>query len=368
MVIDRRTLLKTFCASAALLPSHGLAWADRNDVFLSAAKINGASHARLFDSRGLKLGDIKLPGRGHGGAFNIRAQHGVIFARRPGDFAIVFNSHNGRVLNTLKTPPQHHFYGHGAYSADGKLLFTTENNYENTRGVIGVWDVKDHYRRVGSFRSFGLGPHDIALMPDGRTLVIANGGLETHPDSGRRKLNIPDMAPNLVLIDTKDGRLIQQHSLPRELHKLSIRHLAVNQAGDIGVALQYQGYGDDLPPLVFTVIHGRLKLLAANKKILNRMNNYCGSIVMDRSGTMMAVSCPRGDLVTFWQTETGALIDTVNIQDGCGLTPTHKPFTFLLSAGTGQQLIYNARTKAQTQLSPASGIKWDNHIQTSGTL
>lgn len=368
MVIDRRTLLKTFAACATLLPVQGLADTDTDSVFLSAANINGDNYARLFDTKGATLGDIKLPGRGHGGAFNSRLQHGVVFARRPDDFAVVFNVQNRRVLHNLTTPKHHHFYGHGIFSTDGRLLFTTENDFKNTRGIIGVWDVKDNYRRVGTFNSFGLGPHDIALMPDGRTLVIANGGIETHPDSGRRKLNIPDMEPSLVLIDAKDGRLLSQHSLPRELHKLSIRHLAVNQAGTIGVALQYQGAGEDLPPLVFTVKHAKLKLLSINKSILGRMNNYCGSIVMDRTGKIMAVSCPRGDLVTFWQTETGSMIDIVNIKDGCGLAPTHKPYNFLLSAGTGKRLIYNVKTKTKLEILPSSDVQWDNHIQVSGSI
>jgi len=36
--------------------------------------------------------------------------------------------------------PYRHFFGHGVFSADGKLLYTTDNDYQNARGMIGATD------------------------------------------------------------------------------------------------------------------------------------------------------------------------------------------------------------------------------------
>ncbi|HBM41824.1 MAG TPA: DUF1513 domain-containing protein, partial [Sulfitobacter sp.] len=62
-------------------------------------------------------------------------------------------------------------------------------------------------------------------LPGGDTLVVANGGIDTHPDSGRAKLNIPTMRPNLTYIN--DRRILEQIELPHDMHRNSIRHLAV---------------------------------------------------------------------------------------------------------------------------------------------
>ena len=62
-------------------------------------------------------------------------------------------------------------------------------------------DIRETVLANGSF-----GPHEIRLLPQGDTLVVANGGIETHPDSGRSKLNLPTMRPNLAYI-TIDGAL-----------------------------------------------------------------------------------------------------------------------------------------------------------------
>ena len=48
------------------------------------------------------------------------------------------------------------------------------------------------FARVGEFPTHGVGPHELLLLGDGRTLAVANGGIETHPDFGRAKLNIAD--------------------------------------------------------------------------------------------------------------------------------------------------------------------------------
>ena len=63
--------------------------------------------------------------------------------------------------------PDRHFFGHGAFSADGRLLYATENDYERARGMIGVRDATDGYRQIGEFPAHGMEPHDIALL-DGR--------------------------------------------------------------------------------------------------------------------------------------------------------------------------------------------------------
>ena len=42
--------------------------------------------------------------------------------------------------------------------------------------MIGVRDALDGYRQIGELPSFGIGPHEATLMPDGKTLAIAKAG------------------------------------------------------------------------------------------------------------------------------------------------------------------------------------------------
>ncbi len=76
--------------------------------------------------------------------------------------------------------------------------------------MIGVRDATDGYKQIGEFPAHGLEPHDIALLADGRTMVIANGGIRTHPDRGDDELNLPEMQPSLVYVDIATGDLLEE--------------------------------------------------------------------------------------------------------------------------------------------------------------
>ena len=62
------------------------------------------------------------------------------------------------------------------------------------------------FRRIGEFDNHGIGTHDISVSDDGRMLVIANGGIETHPDFGRTKLNLDPYAAVAGAAGCGDGK------------------------------------------------------------------------------------------------------------------------------------------------------------------
>lgn len=361
MAIDRRTFLAGLAAGVVTGP----AAAEESPLFISSALSGGVNRARVFDAAGKLLGSLELPDRGHGCAVHPGGRVAVMFARRPNRFAVAFDPRGGQVIASFRSPGDRHFYGHGVFSRDGRLLFTTENDFENERGVIGVWDAARGYHRLAEFDSHGVGPHDLRLMPDGNTLAVANGGIATHPDSGRRKLNIAEMEPSLALVDIHARALVERCQLPSSLHKLSIRHLAVRKVREIAAALQYEGPEDDSPPLLFTWNGGEPKLHQAPGNIQRAMRNYCGAIAMDMSGRVMAASCPRGNLVTFWDAGTGTYLHALPMEDGCGVAPTGTANEFLVTSGTGKRVRYDAVRRLARRLPEAYDTAWDNHVAAS---
>ena len=71
-------------------------------------------------------------------------------------------------------------------------------------GLIGVWARADAYHRLDEFSSGGIGPHEILRLPSGN-LAVANGGIRTHPETGRKKLNLDTMRPNLTVLSPTGG-------------------------------------------------------------------------------------------------------------------------------------------------------------------
>ncbi|MGO1119047.1 DUF1513 domain-containing protein [Rhodovibrionaceae bacterium A322] len=325
----------------------------------------------LTDAGDLLL-DLELPARGHGLAASSPRKEAVIFARRPGTFALVFSLDHKAVRHTIMAAPGRHFFGHGVYSPDGMLLYATENDYDGEQGVIGIYAADQNYRRVGEWPLGDIGPHQLCLGPDGMTLVIAVGGILTHPDLPRMKLNIPSMEPALLFMDRRDGKILQRHRLSPDLHLLSIRHLDVNARGDVAVGLQYQGPISDLVPLVAVSEGGQaLRPLDVADSNLRAMKNYCGSVAFDRSGQHFAVSCPRGNRVTFWSLKDGRFLSDLPLVDGCGLARGTGQHDYLLSSGAA-----GVRAAGLSALAPslsftsgaldgvplAQQSAWDNHM------
>ena len=346
---DRRAFLAGLLAST-LWPQH--TWADAGaPAFLSAGKGPDGTYVLCgLSAAGEMTFHLPLPARGHAAAAHPKLAQAVAFARRPGRFAIVLDCVTGLEQARLIPPEGRHFYGHGTFSADGAWLFTTENDYDAARGIIGVWDTTRGYRREGEISSGGIGPHDMKLMPDGETLVVANGGIETHPETGRAKLNIPSMRPNLsYLSSTGEHKGVLE--LPEDHRKNSIRHLAMSDSGTVAFAMQWQGdLYEDLPLLgIHDAKTGDLSLM--DEASVRRMNGYLGSVAITPDGAQVAATSPRsGRLQVFAQ---GELVREKTMVDVCGVAATRDGF--VSTAGTGH-VVSEYGTPTQHP------IAWDNHL------
>jgi hypothetical protein len=341
--------------AAGLIPQP--TWADAGSpAFLSAAVSPEGSYILCGIDAALQVRfQIPLPARGHAAAAHPSRPEAVAFARRPGTFAIVIDCVTGQEKARLQAPKGRHFYGHGTFSADGGLLFTTENEYEAGLGRIGVWDARNGYGRIDEWDSGGIGPHDIKRLPGSDTLVVANGGIDTHPDTGRTKLNIPTMAPNLAYIE--DGTVIEAAMLPQDMHKNSIRHLAVNQRGDVAFGMQWQG---DQTPQSLVGIHQRgraISLTTAPKDNVRQLDGYIGSIAYSDDGNSIAVTSPRGGMVHIYAASNGMLLEDRQLTDVCGVVSFGS--TFVLTSGTGA---LRSITRGVDNFSRQVDAKWDNHL------
>ncbi|MDC0115960.1 DUF1513 domain-containing protein [Octadecabacter sp.] len=350
----RRQFLRGLLATG-LAPT--ATWANAGSpVFISAAVLaNGDAVLCGLDADLELTFRLPLPARGHAAAGHPTRPEAVAFARRPGTFAIVIDCITGQQIATLSAPEGRHFYGHGTFSADGATLYTTENDYDAGRGCMGLWDASNGYRRVGEWDSGGIGPHDIKRMPGSDILVVANGGIDTHPDTGRVKLNIPSMRPNIAYLHNAD--VVERAYLSGDLHKNSIRHLAVSDAGLVAFAMQWEGDGTPTALVGTHRMGSDTNLLYAPREDLRGMEGYIGSIAVSPDGTTIAVTSPRGNAVQRFDAETGMLIDTHVIADASGIAAADDEF--VITSGTGNLIRLRRHGTAQTrQASP----RFDNHL------
>ncbi|MEX2454826.1 MAG: DUF1513 domain-containing protein [Rhodospirillaceae bacterium] len=367
-MLDRRQFL--IVGGAALLAApHATAQTARQPRLYASCGSDGEGRffAAGFDPTGTLLFSIPIPERGHDIAFHPGRAEAVVFARRPGMTMHVIDTAAGGIARVAEAAPGRHYYGHGVFTPDGALLYVTENDFDEGTGLIGVYDPNGGYRRVGEFPSGGIGPHQLRLMPDGRTLAVANGGILTHPDTGRAKLNLERMQPNLAVVDPVEGRALWSATLPRPLHKLSIRHLDVNRSGILAIAMQYEGDVRDRVPLIaLAEVGSPFRYVKAPADIDRRMRQYTGSTVFDSSGDYLAVSSPRGSVIGLWDARTGGFLRDLPAPDASGLAPTGERGGFLLTGGDGAIRTVAADRPEVAGLRGADrAIRWDNHLAAS---
>lgn len=364
MAIDRRDFLTVLLGAAGTAALGTDVSAATAELYAATRKdANGKYSAAIFDGLGLDRNSVALPGRGHDICVSPVGRTCVAFARRPGNFAVAFTPDRHTPPIVFTTPDDRHFFGHGVFSADGRLLYTTENDFDGERGIIGVYDASKDYARIGEFESFGIGPHDLALMPDGVTLAIANGGIATHPDfdEGRTPLNLATMKPSLVYLDTRNGDLIERYELPREMHQISLRHMDVGAEGRIVIGCQtHHAERFDLP-LIYSHRRGaELSQIAIDKRLSFSLRGYISSVAMDESGEIAAVTSSHGNRVLFLDVSRGKLLGKRQIADVSGVASAYDNGRFLLTSGDGT--IFDGASEREGGTPHLnSAIHWDNH-------
>jgi hypothetical protein len=352
LTLDRRG----FCASIGAsflgaLPVDAAELLNNHDTVLASAfrDRTGAYGVAVFDENGRIIWQEALPSRGHAIVTDPLQRQSVVFARRPGRFAVAFDPLGQKKPHIFHAPDDRHFYGHGIFSADGRLLYATENDFENGIGKIGIYNTTSNFDRVGEFDSYGIGPHDILLLDDRKTICIANGGIETHPDFGRAKLNIPSMEPSIAFINLADGALIHRQTLPGNLSKLSTRHMALDKSGMIWVGCQYQGPRSDTPPMILRLSQDQeLAPIELAEDVNRRLSNYVGSIGVNHHRNTILAASPKGNIAIEIDAQSGNIVAEFDVAVACGVAAVGDGWALSSLDGVlnGQQV----------------NVNWDNHL------
>lgn len=364
MAIDRRSLvLGTLAALPAWSLSHALAGGGPEVAFVSSARRgDGQYGVLLLDREGQIVRDIPLSARGHDIALHRASGRAVVFARRPGTFAVAFDLGGAAKPQIFTAIVGRHFYGHGAFSADGRLLYVSENDIANARGVVGIYDISGGYIRVGEFSSHGVGPHEIILLSDGETLAVANGGIDTAPESGREALNLWSMQPSLVFVNSKSGALVAKHQLAPEVSRLSIRHLAADSAGRIWFGGQWESVLSASPELIGCAgPDDAIRLIAPAAAMGAALKGYIGSMAASTDGRIIAASAPKAGRIIYIDAASGTVCGTSELKDGCGIAGGDGG-TFAVTSGLGA-FRYEVPSGGVLSEHALSEIAFDNHLR-----
>ncbi|MDX1457251.1 MAG: DUF1513 domain-containing protein [Marinobacter sp.] len=364
-MIERRQFLRLGLAGLVLAsPLGGCALrsprSSESPLLISAADTPDGRHTLVgTDLHGERRFLIPVDERCHGGCPRPGSSQLVLFARRPGRHFYVLDAKQGTLIQQVAAGQDHHFYGHGVFSHDGRYLYATENHYPSGQGWIGVYDAQRNYQRIRRLSAGGIGPHELRLHPDGSTLVVALGGIQTHPDYERIKLNLATMAPALLLMDRHTGDILQRHTPSH--HQLSCRHLDISPDGIVVAGYQYQGPDWQTPPLIarLNTQSGQFEEIDLPQQVQRTLNNYTASIAIHPNTPNTLVTAPRGGRALLLNHQSGRLIQHFQIPDCAGATADYDGF--VISSGNGRLYRITHDTHSLQPLGHQT-IRWDNHL------
>lgn len=362
--LTRRSLIKTALAGSAALTLSGCSVLPRKAGNSSPQQYAGAiglpdgSFAvGAIAPNGTMLWQSPVKARCHSGCNRPGAADVLFFERRPGWAFYVLDRKTGKQRHRIEAAKGEHFVGHGVFSPDGRFLHAPVNRYEPGEGIVAVYDSHHSYQRVNTFELNGIGAHQITLHPDGQTLIVGLGGILTHPDYDRIKLNLGTMEPALVMLDRYSGEVLARFQPTH--HQLSTRHVDAAPDGTIYAAYQYQGPAHDLPPLVARYRNGRYEELDFGESVHRELGNYIASIVAHPENDLVAIASPIGGTALIFNSQTGAVIEKAAIADCAGVEALAGG-DFLVSSGRGKLVRMG---KGHPALEIASmPVQWDHHL------
>lgn len=328
---------------------------DSEGMLLGAWSVGEASYAGVWDKRFGTRG-VLLPKRAHD-VIPVPGtpSQAIAVARRPGTFLHRFDFHSATSLLHKEVEVMRYFSGHAAFSNDERTLFTSEHDLISGNGLLGV-RAADTMEKLTEIPTYGVGPHEILVEPDGN-LLIANGGVLTIPGAYAANQISEPISPSLVRVDPKNGKLLGQWHLPDSW--LSIRHLALGRNGNVGIALQSAHPVVDarLAAPVFALLdNNRLRLVKAADGV--NLQGYAGDIacVHRSEQDLFVLGCSHAEALAIWSTD-GIWIGSVPLTSACAVAANGKILTAVTDKG---EMVSLSESGAITR-HPNLGVEWDNH-------
>lgn len=260
---------------------------------------------------------IALPTRPHG----LVAEAGgglLINGVRPGTWLLRCDG-SGKIMQQVDVSAESASVRLSGHIAVGREhLYTTEIDYRNDQGRIGVRDLRS-LKKLDEWASGGIEPHQ-ALIDDGGHLMVANGGVRrTLAD---KKYDLQRMDSSLIRLDGRTGRALGKWTLSDP--RLSLRHLAWSRSPDkgptrLGIAMQAE---HDDPALratapILAVFEGETLRTPSRD---NDGHGYAGDISASFNGGF-ALSSNKAGVAKIWQPgEPDKLSAIVELAEAYALT------------------------------------------------
>jgi hypothetical protein len=271
---------------------------------------------------------------GHGLAPHPLDRRRAVLFEKKGPGCCEVDLMENRVTRPILTREGRAFYGHGAFSKGGDVLFATETRLATHDGLVCIRDGKT-YEEIGEFPTYGKSPHDLKLVDGGKTLLMTNGG---------GPIDDPEGAPSVTFVDAASAKLLER--LTFDTPRINAGHLALSREGDL---VTISAPRDGLPKTALggvTMRSGRGPFVTMSEPpgVISRMVGESLSLCIHEATGVVGVTNPDGNVVTFWDVKQQRLVKTLDLPAPRGLTHTLGGEYLALGYGAGTMTLLSPTT------------------------
>ncbi len=348
MAINRRTVLKALAAGSVCQWTPAAFAQQPTELIIGACRLAENQYAlSAVDLNGRLQWQLPIPARGHDVAVHDTQKIGVAIARRPGQFLVLFDTQSGKQWQSFQVDDQLKLNGHAVWV--GNELIVSGADRLTSQMILLRYTLKDNrLHLVDQHRFDHFGPHQMVRFEN--AIYVAVGGLKTDE---REVTNADDFQSSVLQLHATTLQTITHY--PAITNYVSLRHLTVDQTGQVFIAGQTQQQPQDSECLLFAIRDGALQPFAAPETLWAQLNGYLGSIQMI-NGNVVTTS-PRSNWLGQFDPQTLALSDQFFTHDICALAQSSQGL--VAGTGTGKMIIGEQAIN--------SHIIWDNHFTVTNT-
>lgn len=276
----------------------------------------------------------------HGVIHNPGSPGRVVVFEKKGPGACEIDLKENKIVRRIEPAKGCEFYGHGAYSADSKILYATEYLKETYEGRMVIRDAAD-MKVIGEFPTHGEWPHDCTFIDDGKVVAITNGG--GHIDGGAE--------PCVTYVEVPGGKLVEKITFDNPL--LNAGHLYIGPKGDLAVvhAMREGYHGEEaLGAISLRPKAGKFKTMVSPANVTAMMKGETLSVVMHHETSVVAATNPYGTnsgLVTFWDMAAQKYLSHEHLEQprGVALTLDQKHWVITFGKERPGVILYGRETR-----------------------
>jgi uncharacterized protein len=282
----------------------------------------------------------------HGVIYNPLAAERVVVFEKKGPGAAEIDLKSNEIATRIPPAKGCEFYGHGAYSADGRLIYATEYEKSSYEGKMTIRDARN-FSVVDEFPTYGEWPHDCQFIEDGKVVAITNGG--GNIDGGAE--------PCVTFVNVETGELIERITFDNP--RINAGHLMLSSNLDLAVThAMREGLHtrESLGALSLRPRGSKFRTLNAPAAVTGAMKGETLSVCMHEARKAVAVTNPYGapdGLTTIWNYETGTLLKSLDmLEQPRGVALTLNEQYWVVSFGRARPGVTLLSTETHEPLDP----------------